>query len=65
MHISAYRYYGHFEGDAATYRPEGEAEKMQKDKDCLMIFRNKALATKLVTDKELDDNGAAGYPLAR
>lgn len=55
MHISLYRYYGHFEGDAATYRPAGEAEKVQKEKDCLMIFKNKALATKLVTDKQLDD----------
>ncbi len=55
LHISTYRYYGHFEGDAATYRCEGEAEKMQQERDCLMIFRNKALAANLVAEKELDD----------
>ncbi len=55
MHISLYRYYGHFEGDAATYRPKGEVEKVRREKDCLMIFRKKALATKLVTKKQLDD----------
>ena len=55
LHISAYRYYGHFEGDAATYRPEGEVERVQKEKDCLKIFRTRALAAGMVTGKELDD----------
>ena len=55
MHVSLYRYYGHFEGDAATYRPRGEADKVRKEKDCLVMFRKNAVAAKLATKKELDD----------
>lgn len=55
LYIKLYRYYGHFEGDAATYRPDGEVERMRKEKDCLNIFRKKAVADGLATDKELDD----------
>ena len=55
MHISVYRYYGHFEGDASTYRPEGESEKIREEKDCLMLFRNHEKTKQWVTDQELDE----------
>lgn len=55
LHINLSRYYGHFEGDAASYRPQGEVDRIRKEKDCLMIFRNKVVAGGLVTDRELDD----------
>lgn len=55
LHINLSRYYGHFEGDAASYRPQGEVDRIREEKDCLMIFRNKAVAVDLVTDQELDD----------
>ena len=54
LHISVYRYYGHFEGDAASYRPDGEAETVKDQRDCLMLFRNKAVASGLVSDVDLD-----------
>ena len=55
LHIKLSRYYGHFEGDAAKYRPQGEVDRIREEKDCLMIFRNKAVAVDLVSDQELDD----------
>ncbi len=55
LHVNLSRYYGHFEGDAASYRPQGEVDRIRNEKDCLMIFRNKAVAADLVTDKELDE----------
>ncbi len=54
LHISLYRYYGHFEGDAASYRPEGEAATVREEKDCLMLFRCDAVTGGLVSDAELD-----------
>ena len=55
LHISLYRYYGHFEGDAASYRPEGEAASVREEKDCLMLFRREATADGQVTDADLDE----------
>ena len=54
MHIDVYRYYGHFEGDAATYRPKQEADQVRSEKDCLMLFREKSQAEGFVTAEELD-----------
>ena len=48
------RYYGHFEGDAQTYRAENEVENVRKEKDCLMLFRRRVTSTGLVEDEELD-----------
>ena len=55
LHISIYRYYGHFEGDAASYRPEGESDSVREAKDCLMLFRRNAVAAGQVSDAELDE----------
>jgi len=54
LHITLSRYYGHFEGDAATYRPKDEVEQIRKQRDCLMLFRRQAVAADLVTDAQLD-----------
>ncbi len=32
------RYFGHFEGDAQTYRPPGEVEEVRANRDCLKLF---------------------------
>ncbi len=55
LHISLSRYYGHFEGDAASYRPEGEVASVKSERDCLMLFRQHAVAGGQVTDAELDE----------
>ena len=48
------RYFGHFEGDAQTYRAENEVEEVRRDKDCLMLFRRRVTGADLVEEEELD-----------
>jgi pyruvate dehydrogenase E1 component alpha subunit len=48
------RYFGHFEGDAQTYRAPNEVENIRKEKDCLMLFRQRVTSADLVEDEELD-----------
>jgi len=55
MYITLSRYYGHFEGDAATYRPKDEVDKIRQEKDCLMLFRKKAVENGIVSETELDE----------
>ena len=42
------RYYGHFEGDAQTYRGKDEVKKLRDEKDCLKLFRSRVTETKLL-----------------
>lgn len=49
------RYFGHFEGDAQTYRGENEVENIRAEKDCLMLFRNRVTSADLVEESELDE----------
>ena len=35
------RYYGHFEGDAQTYRGPNEVEDLRRERDCLDAFRRR------------------------
>ncbi len=48
------RYFGHFEGDAQTYRGENEVENVRKEKDCLMLFRQRVTSADLVDEADLD-----------
>ncbi|ABG05331.1 Pyruvate dehydrogenase (lipoamide) [Rubrobacter xylanophilus DSM 9941] len=48
------RYYGHFEGDAQTYRAPNEVEEIRREKDCLMLFRRRVVSAGLVEEEELD-----------
>ena len=54
IELETYRYYGHFEGDAAGYRAKGEAEAVKKSNDCLDNFRKTVSAKKTVSKKEFD-----------
>ena len=54
IHIKTARFYGHFVGDAQTYRGDGEIEKLRAEKDCLKVFREKVVETGLLTDEQLD-----------
>ncbi len=47
------RYYGHFEGDAQTYRGDNEVTLLRENKDCLVMFSKKVTAEKMVSEKEL------------
>lgn len=55
------RYYGHFEGDAQTYRGDNEVTMLRQNKDCLVKFADKVTTEKLVTEQELSviDNEVA------
>ncbi len=48
------RYYGHFEGDAQTYRGPDEVKKLRETRDCLALFREKVTEAGLLDDAALD-----------
>ena len=48
------RFFGHFEGDAQTYRPKGEVEDLRANHDCIKIFRKRVTEAGVLTDAELD-----------
>ena len=54
VHVETYRYYGHFEGDAITYRTPEEAEAVKAEKDCLAVFRQRVSEAGLLDAAELD-----------
>jgi acetoin:2,6-dichlorophenolindophenol oxidoreductase subunit alpha len=47
------RFFGHFEGDAQTYRAKGEIEQIRAEQDCLRKFAAAVTGAKLITDAEL------------
>ena len=49
------RYYGHFEGDAQTYRGPNEVEKIRESRDCLDNFVKRVTAAGMVERKELEN----------
>ena len=55
LHIKTARFYGHFVGDAQTYRGDGEIDNLRAEKDCLKLFREKVVETGLLTDEQLDE----------
>jgi acetoin:2,6-dichlorophenolindophenol oxidoreductase subunit alpha len=48
------RFFGHFEGDAQTYRAEGENEHNRANNDCLKKFRARVTEAGVIDDAELD-----------
>ncbi len=48
------RYYGHFEGDAQTYRGQDEVKKLRETRDCLAMFRQKVTEAGLLDAAALD-----------
>src|SRR4051794_17860213 len=48
------RYYGHFEGDAQTYRAPNEVEDVRAARDCLDELRRRVTSGGVVDDAELD-----------
>jgi acetoin:2,6-dichlorophenolindophenol oxidoreductase subunit alpha len=47
------RYYGHFEGDAQTYRAPDEVKKIRETRDCITRFAEKVTSTGLLVTAEL------------
>jgi TPP-dependent pyruvate/acetoin dehydrogenase alpha subunit len=54
VHVKLARYYGHFEGDAMTYRAPGEIDRIKAEKDCLMMFRQRVTEAGLLEGDQLD-----------
>ncbi|WP_422366083.1 thiamine pyrophosphate-dependent dehydrogenase E1 component subunit alpha [Pelagibius sp.] len=62
LHVKLNRYFGHFEGDAMTYRGDGEVDGLRQKRDSLVIFRERVAETGLLESAELDeiDKSVAG-----
>jgi pyruvate dehydrogenase E1 component alpha subunit len=54
IEVKINRYYGHFEGDAQTYRAKDEVKNIRATKDCLDKFRAKVTGAKLLENSDLD-----------
>jgi pyruvate dehydrogenase E1 component alpha subunit len=48
------RFFGHFEGDAQTYRAKGENEENRANKDCIKIFRKRVGGAGVISDAEFE-----------
>lgn len=48
LEVSVCRYYGHFEGDAATYRDPDEVDKVRDERDCLDVFAERVTGDGLI-----------------
>lgn len=48
-----YRNYGHFEGDAQTYKSETDRDRWPVEVDCIEAFKTYAVENGLLTDKEV------------
>jgi TPP-dependent pyruvate/acetoin dehydrogenase alpha subunit len=48
------RYYGHFEGDAQTYRAPNEVENIRRERDCLDMFARRVTDAGLIERSELE-----------
>lgn len=53
VEVKLSRYYGHFEGDAQTYRAVGEVQKLREEKDCLKRFEERVVRAELACIDDL------------
>lgn len=54
LEVKLNRFFGHFEGDAQTYRSKDEVKMLRENRDCLKIFRAKVTQAGLLSDADLD-----------
>jgi len=54
IEVKLTRYYGHFEGDAQTYRAPDEVKHYRETRDCLMQFRERTVRAGLLLASALD-----------
>ncbi|WP_026870641.1 thiamine pyrophosphate-dependent dehydrogenase E1 component subunit alpha [Inquilinus limosus] len=54
IEVKLNRYYGHFEGDAQTYRAPGEVDAIRAQRDSLDLFRNRVTEAGLLEAAQLD-----------
>lgn len=54
IEVKLSRYYGHFEGDAQTYRGDNEVRNVRDSNDCLVRFRQRCASEGLMDVAQLD-----------
>jgi pyruvate dehydrogenase E1 component alpha subunit len=54
IHVHFMRYYGHFEGDAMTYRGPDEVARLKAERDPLKLFRQRVTEAGLLEPAQLD-----------
>ncbi|MBU6958890.1 thiamine pyrophosphate-dependent dehydrogenase E1 component subunit alpha [Pseudomonas sp. CVAP len=54
IEVKLTRYYGHFEGDAQTYRAPDEVKHFREHNDCLMQFRERIIRAGQAQARQLD-----------
>jgi pyruvate dehydrogenase E1 component alpha subunit len=54
LHVKVPRFYGHFSGDAETYRSPEEKERIRREEDCLKLFRKRVTEAGLLDASQLD-----------
>ncbi len=55
LHHRVMRYYGHFEGDATTYKDPNEVANYKASKDPLMLFRRRVAEAGLLDGAAMDE----------
>jgi TPP-dependent pyruvate/acetoin dehydrogenase alpha subunit len=55
IHVHLTRYFGHFEGDAMTYRQSGEIETARRERDPLRFFRQRVTEAGVLEAHQLDE----------
>ena len=54
LECSMVRFYGHFEGDAQTYRAAGEVEGLRASRDCIKNFAERVIEAGVITRDDLE-----------
>ena len=54
LECSMIRFYGHYEGDAQTYRAAGEVEEIRANRDCLTKFVQQVMQGEAIEQGDLD-----------
>jgi len=54
MECEMVRFYGHFEGDAQTYRADNEVADLRASRDCIALFRGRVEGAEVVAAAEFD-----------
>ncbi len=54
LHVKLERFFGHFEGDAMTYRAADEVAELRAGRDCLATFRRRVTEAGLLDEAQLE-----------
>ena len=55
LHVKLSRVYGHYEGDAITYRLDEETKDIKENKDPIKIFKRKVTESGLLEESQLEE----------